>query len=325
LKHRLETEPRGEIMKLPPLIALVVILVCAGALPALTLTRVEYFFDSDPGPGNGTQLFSRNTLDIDELIDSSALAPGIHRLYVRARNNLGLWSLPQSSVFYIPFPAAGFSPGTIESIEYFYDTDPGPGNGNPVYERNTVALDELLDTSVLEAGIHRLYVRARNTNGLWSLPQCQSFLIPWTSKAGSAITRLEYFIDTDPGFGNAIQVTVTPGASIAIDFTAIAGSIEHGNHCLYVRGKNTEGSWGLPACCQFSDGVPADLTLSIDDGMVTLTWEDLCGIDTYNVYSAPLYSEAFSVEQNGTFGASSWISPVNGGSRFYRVTSTSEE
>jgi hypothetical protein len=284
---------------------------------------IEYYFDADPGMGNGTTIYSgRNAVSLDEMIAASALPPGIHRLYVRTRDDGGTWGMPQSKAFYIPYAALAFSERSLAAIEYFFDTDPGPGNGIRIFTgRNTVTLVELLDTSMLAPGIHRLYVRSRDSDGQWGMPQSITFLITWVAEPGTEVTRLEFFIDTDPGFGNGTPVELTPGASVSVDLPIPVGQIEHGNHYLYIRARNSEGGWGLPACCQFSDGIPAHLSISFQDGILTLSWEDLYGIDTYKVYSGPWTEGAYSEEAGGTFGASSWTAPVNYPTRFYQVRS----
>ncbi len=293
----------------------------APALVERSVATLEYYFDADPGPGNGTPLYERNTVDLDELVATASLVTGIHRFYVRAQDDTGIWGLPQSTAFFIPFSAPSFVERSVAAIEYFFDADPGPGNGIPVYGRNAVELDGLIATSALSSGIHRLYVRSRDNTGIWGLPQSMVFLRPWEAVPEVEIVRLEYFIDSDPGFGNGTIVEVTPGASVSVDLPITVGPIEHGNHCLYVRAQNSEGAWGFPACCQFSDGVPAFLTISINAGVVTLAWQDLYGIDTYQVYSAPLPEGAWAEEPGGVFGESDWTAPENGVHRFYRVTS----
>jgi hypothetical protein len=297
----------------------------APALQERTVSGIEYYFDADPGPGNGIQVYGRNSVELDQLIATAALEPGIHRLFVRPRDDEGLWGLPRGSIFYIPLDAPALQDRTVSGIEYYFDADPGPGNGIQVYGRNNVELDQLIATSTLDPGLHRLFVRSRNDLGSWGLPQSATFLVPFQARPGTEVTQLEYFIDTDPGFGNGTVLDLTPGQSASASFPVTVGAIEHGNHCLYLRTRNGEGSWGFPVCCEFSDGIPAGLTVTIANGMITLSWEDLPGIDTYKVYSAPLPSGAYSEDGSGAFGESDWSAPLEGAKKFYRVTSIYQE
>lgn len=64
------------------------------------ITRVEYYFDTDPGLGSASPLtipagqFVLNNLTIP--VDPGALSQGVHRLYARAQNAEGNWSLVNS-------------------------------------------------------------------------------------------------------------------------------------------------------------------------------------------------------------------------------------
>ncbi|MFO8144318.1 MAG: hypothetical protein R6T89_01100 [Candidatus Syntrophosphaera sp.] len=311
-------------MKLPPIIAFIMLFTSVEVC-SFTVASIEYFFDEDPGPGNGTLVYGRDTVEINEVIDTSALSPGIHRIYARARDDTGTWGLPQSAAFLVPKTAPAFEERTVAAIEYFFDEDPGPGNGTLVYGRNTVEIDEVIATTALSPGIHRICVRALDDSGTWGMPQIHTFLVPRANQPGTLITQLEYFVDSDPGMGNGIPVAIMPGASINIDIALALGAIEHGNHSLCIRAKNNERAWGFPACCQFSDGIPAQLTLTVNEGILTLFWETLYGIDTYKVYSAPLPEGFYTEDTGGTFGPGNWTAPEVDPKRFYRVTSVYNE
>jgi len=59
------------------------------------------------------------------------------------------------------------------------------------------------------------------------------------------ITNAEYFIDTDPGFGNATAIPLTPDTIIDLNFTANLSAVSNGVHALYVRSKDSGAAWGL--------------------------------------------------------------------------------
>ncbi len=306
-----------------PQSAVFIVPYTAAAFTERDVATVEYFFDTDPGQGNATQLYPvRNAIDLNELVSTAALNPGIHRLFVRSQNDEGTWGLPQSAVFFVPFAAAAFAERDVARVEYFFDADPGTGNATQIYpSRNAVDMNELITTSALTPGIHRIFVRAKDDEGAWGLPQRETFFIIDIAEPGTMVTSLEYFIDADPGLSLGTRVDLPSANPVSVTIPVAVGQINHGNHCLYFRAKNSEGGWGLPACCQFSDGIPAQVTISIHDGMLMLSWEDLYGIDTYKVYSAPLPEDTFAEEDGGTFGASTWTSPASYPKRFYQIKS----
>lgn len=69
-----------------------------------TITKLEYFFDSDPGAGAASQLAvnpATDVLDQDFTMLSSGLAPGTHTLNVRVAGQSNLWSMPETATFVI--------------------------------------------------------------------------------------------------------------------------------------------------------------------------------------------------------------------------------
>ena len=149
--------------------------------PALTLRDVhvqqgEFFFDSDPGEGNGAVLTAFNGAWDEALEQGLADVPtpevGDHLLFVRMRGADGQWSNEYKTVLHVsaPLPAR---PVAVQSGEYYWDVDPGAGNGLPVFAEDG-AFDEALETAMhgitdgLTAGPHLLGVRMLGSDGGWS-------------------------------------------------------------------------------------------------------------------------------------------------------------
>jgi hypothetical protein len=158
------------------------------------LTQVEYFIDTDPGYGNGTQIaFATGTTLLGNAaipVALTSVSDGVHALYVRVRNQQGQWSHTHSSLF-LKLPA---TPISITRLEYYFDTDPGLGNAqsitysaNPGYN-DVVALPTLSITG-LATGSHQLYVRAKDSNTSWSPLKSAPFYITcgsmYTLKTGN--------------------------------------------------------------------------------------------------------------------------------------------
>lgn len=60
----------------------------------------------------------------------------------------------------------------------------------------------------------------------------------------SPIVQVEYFVDTDPGIGNATQVSIVPGTDVEAAFSFDPTSLSVGWHTLYVRARNDSG-WSI--------------------------------------------------------------------------------
>jgi hypothetical protein len=214
------------------------------------LTKVEYFFDTDPGTGNGTNVpFTPgpNIPNLDFSINISGLPDGFHHLYVRTKNQQGQWSLTNRR----PFMKQVISVANplVTMAEYFFDTDPGFGMGTSVPinpNGSNVILDFTVDLSALPDGFHHLYTRVKDSEGLWSLASRRPFMKQSVVAGIDPLVAIEYFIDTDPGLGQATSVPINPNTINAnLDFIVDLSALPDGFHNLFVRAKDTEGKWSL--------------------------------------------------------------------------------
>ncbi|MFS4456361.1 thrombospondin type 3 repeat-containing protein [Maribacter sp. 2304DJ31-5] len=148
---------------------------------AQPLNGAEYFFDTDPGAGNGTAIaLDSNTGNLTQTlaVPITGLAKGFHSFYIRAKNTKNLWSLYDRIIFFIDSFVDEEEP--LISAEYFYDTDPGAGNGTTIaLDTNTGKVNQsiLLPTNSLANGIHTVYIRVRTQGGNWSLYDHKSFTV----------------------------------------------------------------------------------------------------------------------------------------------------
>jgi hypothetical protein len=217
---------------------------------AQTINRVEYFFNADPGFGNGTSVALTPAADIVNLpftADISSLPAGIHHFYLRSQRSDGVWSITNNWLF---LKSGTISSATINRLEYFFDNDPGFGNGVPVTITPASNISDFafaVDIAALSTGMHRLFLRSAGNDGNWSILNSWQFF-----KSGQfspvTINRLEYFFDTDPGFGNGTSVTITPAVTINdFSFNAGIGSLGLGLHTLFLRTQSNDGSWSQTA------------------------------------------------------------------------------
>ncbi len=210
------------------------------------IEQLEYFIDTDPGFGKAAPVninVPAQNITSSFQINVDTLGSGVHTLYIRSKNSMGRWGIVQTLEFIKIDAQTAFD---VNYVEYFVDTDPGFGNAIPVPlnapgQRSTQSFT--VNTSQLSAGLHRLYVRARNKAGKWSITQNNMF-VKAMSIGGDPMTALEWFIDTDPGFGKAHQVAIS-GSEVDKTFTADFENLEQGLHTLYVRARNAKGQWSV--------------------------------------------------------------------------------
>ena len=148
------------------------IFVISGISATPNITQLEYFWDVDPGIGLATQLSFTNghTVNSNFTIDISSLSPGIHSMFIRAKDAYGNWSLyTKHNIFVISGISA--TPN-ITQLEYFWDVDPGIGLANPLPctpPAQTIQEDFQISLASLVVGDHYLYIRAKDDYGKWSL------------------------------------------------------------------------------------------------------------------------------------------------------------
>ncbi|HEU4470795.1 MAG TPA: T9SS type A sorting domain-containing protein [Flavisolibacter sp.] len=253
------------------------------------IVAAEYFIDADPGFGNATALPLTAAADISNLVSSintAGLSTGTHRLYLRTRSNGGAWSLTTVREFVVDFdPAYTAAPAAAQNMaaaEYFIDTDPGFGNATAIAlpaAANVSALVASISTTGLSVGAHRLYLRSRSTDGHWSITAVRDFIVdvdPAYTAAPAApgnITYAEYFLDTDPGFGNGTAVTLSPGVDLSnLAFAVNTTGLADGQHTLYVRSRN---DWSLTAYANFIVGTVLPLRFLSFAAINREQWTDL--------------------------------------------------
>lgn len=220
------------------------------------VTAVQYFFDTDPGlgqNGNGAVLNITPTANYQQTIQvnvPASLGGGIHFLYVRVRDEFGRWSVAEKTPLLVE---AVHATQQVTAYQYFYDTDPGPGipgNGGVVTVTPGSSFQQTVQLNVpnLGAGVHYLYVRARDEYGRWGLADKTMLLIE-SIHATQEMVAYQYFFDEDPGVdtpGNGAIVPITPTDSFHQNVNLqVPSNLSAGIHYLYVRFKDTYGRWSI--------------------------------------------------------------------------------
>jgi hypothetical protein len=217
---------------------------------ASKINKAEYFIDTDPGTGLAIPIpvsVPAKDLSLTFGVNTSGMAEGFHMIVLRARDEPGRWSTTRQHVFYVYKPLS--TPAAkMTKAEYFIDTDPGFGKAVNIpisVPTKDVSLSFNVNTSALPQGFHMMVVRARDEKSYWSNTRQQVYyLYKAVPTASVYITGIEYFIDTDPGYGKGKAVTVAvPGKDISADFLVNIADLTSGNHLLYIRAKNAENKW----------------------------------------------------------------------------------
>jgi hypothetical protein len=244
--------------------------------PAPDVVQAEYFYDTDPGTGNGepiaiTAAQQTNDLTTTLAINGAALTPGLHRLYIRTKDAAGVWSLTNGVIFsnavVVPYPVSPAIPNLVKA-EYFVDADPGAGNGVEIIlpaSDDVGGLNVAIPLNGFSAGIHMLYIRVMDASGKWSLTNYSLFNnsiftpYPTAPAPAPAMSEAEYFLDTDPGFGAGASISF-PAATDLVNFSfdIPLGAVTQGRHTIYIRSR--QNPWSLSAYTEFLFGSPLPLS-----------------------------------------------------------------
>ncbi len=152
--------------------------------PDISITAAEYFFNEDPGAGNGTALpvTQGASTSLEVAIELPADLPkGLNTLQMRVRDSDGRWSPYARRMFF------NTKLGEVLDIvyaEYFIDEDPGEGEALPLGIAPAPNLDQLVDIPLpenLSEGDHMLYIRVLREDEKWSLLAAQPFVIDFSA------------------------------------------------------------------------------------------------------------------------------------------------
>lgn len=237
--------------------ALICLLLFGGTgLYAQQITQIEYFFDTDPGYGSGEQVtIDPATTFTDFTFDASvsALSQGLHRLFVRAKDENDRWSEASSRTFYrYVMPTATLADAEeIVEVEYFINTDPGYGLATAVTITTALSIEDFsfdIDLSAVDEGLQNLFVRVKDAAGKWSEASRRTFVkyqIPGTLlDDASPLVYAEYFVNEEPGFGNGIPVEFTATTTVTdLIFEVDLTDLPDGMHSIYLRFQDEAGRW----------------------------------------------------------------------------------
>jgi PKD repeat protein len=255
---------------------LALLFVAVGGLHSQQIVGMEYFIDNDPGFGNGNPISTgspSNTVSFNTAITlPGGLEDGFHSLGIRAISDSGAWSITESRSF-VTHSLTVDNP--VTALEYFYDDDPGAGNGIPITTggaSDTIRLALDIPLSGLEAGFHRLYIRALNEDGVWGIRDSRAFYI--VNLQDSDIDGYEYSWDSllDVGQGTFVDVDPPVDTFRSQEIIPIAEEMTLGTHDLYLRTRSTDGIWSIhevrdvEVCTEY--GAIAGFEIFIDDHVV---------------------------------------------------------
>lgn len=301
-----------------------VLMVTMCSAQVVSLSQAEYFWDTDPGEGAGTALTAAdgNFNSAFENIAATGLgAPsvGLHKFSVRVKDNTGAWSPAFVNVVKVEATTTP-TPVSLAQAEYFWDTDPGEGNGSALSAADASfdsAFEKIAVSGVTmpAVGMHTLNIRIKDNQGVWSPVFTNVITVEAvTTPIPVSLTQAECFWDTDPGEGNGTPMTATDGnfnsafEKFLQNGITIAQPV--GLHTFNVRMKDNTGNWGpvfknsvyietllangsfdMPGLMVYPNPVKDILNISLDQGIT--------GVSVYNLLGQQVITKSLDANEAG--------------------------
>ncbi len=221
------------------------------------LIACEYFFNSDPGIGNGTEItiVAGDTVNILDTIAVNTLPNGFNKLGVRFKDSLDRWSQTFTRTFLKTFTDNSDNPRLI-ACEYFFNSDPGIGNGTEItiVASDTVNILDTIAVNTLSTGFNKLGVRFKDSLDRWSQTFTRTFLKSnMLSRESVKIVAAELVYDTEKGFGSGKPLKITKGYAInTVVMDSLKKTLELGVHRLSLRVQDSLGRWSFPVESDFT-------------------------------------------------------------------------
>ena len=229
-----------------------------GRTDATSVTACEYWLD-------GVKKSEYTTLN-SQVIDISDLAPGLHKVLVRVKDDLGIWSNQMSRTFFVA-PGAQTDATTITKREFWLD-------GDIVHRQTIDGTPAVIDISALDAGLHMMTMRVQDDKGIWSNQMARSFYVAPLPAPTATLARYMYWIDNDKEHAVTGDITDDSG-QLVIDLEPLA--LEDGDHTLTWLVGDSKGAWSEKVIETFTVVTTGINNTRMPTNLRNDNWYDLSG------------------------------------------------
>lgn len=222
------------------------------------INQYEYWFDSNYANKITTSITPVVNFQLNTQISTASLAPGLHTIHFRFRDDSLKYSSVISQFFYKTANTGSSPSSTLSSYEYWFDNNyAGKVYVNFSGTNSTENLISNINTSSLTQGLHTFHIRFKDNNDKWSVVLSQFFYKQNNQGGGptSNLTAYEYWFDND--YNNATIVTFSGNNQQENLITNINTSVlNSGLHTFHIRFKDSTDKWSV-VLSQFFYKIPS--------------------------------------------------------------------
>ncbi len=214
------------------------------------VTQFQYWIDENFGEASTIELSKSTNLNIDELVEVSALTQGLHVLHYRFKDETGGWS-PALSRFFSYYLNSGIPEiRQVTQFQYWIDENFESVTTVDFPSAKAFSFEEMVDVSFLREGLHILNYRFKDAGGGWS-PVLSKFFSKRKSGANPAIqeiTKIEYWFNQDNSTSAITDISGLEKFELN-EFVDVSG-LGNGLHVINYRFMDAGNSWS-PAVSRF--------------------------------------------------------------------------
>lgn len=197
------------------------------------LVQAEYFFDEEPGYGQGITInvAAQGNISLTEHLDMTLISPGFHTLGYRFKDDKNGWGHTYTSNVFV-----GKEKAQLQQGEYFFDTDPGYGQGIKIHFKDSTALmySDLLLLDNITPGLHTFYYRLKSES-VWGTTVSHKIYKPATAKISKIIYRF------DASSHEYVIPLTSPVHNLSHEKTIDISALTVGEHQIHFYVENTLG------------------------------------------------------------------------------------
>ena len=278
--------------------------------------------NSDPGFGNGTAITTTGTATNKTgsfTLDITNFQQGVSIVGVRSNDANGAWSHDNKWLFARISGSTGEQPlPNLGRTEYYINTDPGYGNGIVVTTTGSAADKTgsfILDITSYQLGVTIVGTRSQDANKAWSHDNKWLIAKLPPENIPPGITRMEYYLDADPGFGKATPVAINnannlPGLVLNANITGLSP----GKHKIFYRTQDANAAWSHDNVDSFilASNMPSPAVVVNSVNKTTFCARDSIkiGYHVTGTYAGANTFKAFLSDPSGNFTSETEIASV---------------